>query len=335
MNGNGPDAEVIATPMTSFSNLPNIAILNRIYIGSIQFDVTDAEIQAVFSAFGPVRSVNMMIDTVNKRHKGFGFIEFETPEAAALAQNNMDGSLLAGRQIKVGRPVNFPSDLPPGVPRPFPTRIYVGNVHELIQEEELRTILEAFGKLKHCNLVPDYNTRQHKGYAYVEFEDASSAVSSVQALHGFELAGRHLKVGRTVIGGPIQSGMSSLKDVVTTKPRVPTAVLRAAQQINASIVGPTTLLESTIILIGNLEDYDELASDPQLIDELREDISEECSKYGQVKQCSIALSKTLKEVQATVQFETTEQAQACIKVMDKRWFGGRQLSCISITSDKQ
>lgn len=325
---------VLNTPMTSFLTLPNLAILNRIYVGSIQFDVSEAEIQAVFSAYGPIRSVNMMVDTVNKRHKGYGFVEYETPEAAALAQVGMDSSQLAGRTIKVGRPSNFPTDLPPGVPRPVPSRIYVGNVHELIQEEELKAIFEAFGPLVHCNLVPNPSTRQHKSYAYVEFKEVSHAIAAVAALHGFELAGRALKVGRTVVGGPIPPGMSSLDDLVAAqKPRVPTAVLRAAQQINAAIVGTTAVLPSRTVLLGNLDDYDQVSADPQLLQDLEEDIKEEAGKFGKVLSCKAALRAPIKEVQVTLQYEDPTEAQQCINVMDKRWFGGRQISALPLPDD--
>jgi len=329
-----PQLSVTSTPfMSSFLSLPNLAILNRIYVGSIQFDVSEVELQAIFGAFGPIRSVNMMVDTLAKRHKGYGFIEYETAEAASLAQANMDGSQLAGRAIKVGRPANFPSDLPPGVPKPFSTRIYVANVHELIQEEELKAIFEAFGSLSHCNLLPDTNTRQHKGCAYVEFKAVPHALSAIQALHGFELAGRPLKVGKTIIGGPIPMGMSSLADLISSaqKPRVPSAVLRAAQQINATITGdvPPTLETSTILLC-NLDDYAQASSNASLLQELEEDIREECTKYGSVIAIKAALNPTLREVQCTVQFADSPQASQCFRVMDKRWFGGRQISTLHV-----
>lgn len=301
------ESVVASTPMTSLLSLPNLVVLNRIYIGSIQFDVSEAEIQSIFSVFGPVRNVNMMVDAINKRHKGYGFVEFETPEAAAMAQADMDGSQLAGRAIKVGRPSNFPSDLPPGVPRPLPNRIYVSNVHELISETELRAIFEAFGPLEHCSLIPDANDKRiHKGYAYVEFKVIAHAIAAVQALHGFELAGRQLKVSHTVIGGTIPAGMSSPK---------------------------TTTVQDTItstILLGQLDDYEQVSRDKTLLSELKEDIGEECAKFGTVVAIRAALNAPLRDVQVAVQFASTSEAVRCHKVMDKRWFGGRQINAIFI-----
>jgi len=237
----------------------------------------------------------------------------------------MDGSELAGRQIKVGRPQNFPVDLPPGVPRPFPSRIYVANIHELIQESEIRTIFEAFGPIKHCNLVPDHVTRQHKGYGFVEFEQANNAAEAIQALHDFELAGRQLKVGKTVVGGPIPPGISSLSNepVAPVKPRVPTAVLRAAQQINAALGGPSALT----IILSNLDDYAQAKADLSLLEDLQLDVREECEdKFGAVQDCSVFLDDLKRDVKARITFSDGSAAQEAIRVMDKRWFGGRQIS---------
>jgi poly(U)-binding-splicing factor PUF60 len=43
------------------------------------------------------------------QHKGFAFVEFETPEAAMLAINHMtDPTLGINQNLKVGRPNNAP-----------------------------------------------------------------------------------------------------------------------------------------------------------------------------------------------------------------------------------
>ena len=54
-----------------------------------------------FQAFGPVKSVSLTFDAVTNRHKGFAFLEYETPEAAQLAIEQMNGVVLGGRNIKV------------------------------------------------------------------------------------------------------------------------------------------------------------------------------------------------------------------------------------------
>mmetsp|Transcript_19647 Transcript_19647/g.33371 ORF Transcript_19647/g.33371 Transcript_19647/m.33371 type:complete len:496 (+) Transcript_19647:36-1523(+) len=75
----------------------------RIYIGSIHYDLKEADIITLFSTFGTVTKSEMQIDPMTGKSKGFCFLEF-TEQASADAAMAMDGFELAGRKIKVGRP---------------------------------------------------------------------------------------------------------------------------------------------------------------------------------------------------------------------------------------
>lgn len=43
----------------------------------------------------------MCWDPIAQKHKGFAFVEYEIPEAAQLALEQMNGVMLGGRNIKV------------------------------------------------------------------------------------------------------------------------------------------------------------------------------------------------------------------------------------------
>jgi poly(U)-binding-splicing factor PUF60 len=57
------------------------AQMTRIYVGNVYRELSEAEIQTVFEAFGPVRSCKFIPNPENGvgKHKGFGFIEYYTP----------------------------------------------------------------------------------------------------------------------------------------------------------------------------------------------------------------------------------------------------------------
>lgn len=189
----------------------NLNILSRLYVGSIHFELSDADLKAAFSIFGPVKNISMTIDPETLSHKGFCFVEFETPDGAALALDTMNGGDLGGRSLKVGRPMNFPPDLPPGVPRPLPNRLYIASVRDCVSEADLREVFSAFGTVSSLSLIPDaQNKRRHRGYGYVEYSDSASAKMAMTALKGFQLGGLELRVGRTTVGGPMPGGMSSV-----------------------------------------------------------------------------------------------------------------------------
>jgi hypothetical protein len=73
------------------------AQMTRIYVGNVYRELSEPEIQTVFEAFGPVRSCKFIPNPENGvgKHKGFGFIEYVDPAAAASAVQAMNGFTLA------------------------------------------------------------------------------------------------------------------------------------------------------------------------------------------------------------------------------------------------
>jgi half-pint family poly-U binding splicing factor len=79
-----------------------LVLMCRVYVGSISFELKEDTIRQAFIPFGPIKSINMSWDPVTQKHKGFAFVEYELPEAAQLALDQMNGVMIGGRNIKVG-----------------------------------------------------------------------------------------------------------------------------------------------------------------------------------------------------------------------------------------
>jgi RNA recognition motif-containing protein len=73
----------------------------RLYVGSLPFETTEAELQEAFSACGTVESVKIISDRDTGRSKGFGFVEMTTDLEAQAAIQKMNGASLGSRQIVV------------------------------------------------------------------------------------------------------------------------------------------------------------------------------------------------------------------------------------------
>ncbi len=287
-------AEREGAPAAVAVHRASTAIFSKLYIGSVPFDVSPDDLRAIFSQFGPVDDVSMIMEPVQARHRGYGFVEFDCPEGATLALAAMDGVLVGDRRIKVGRPNNYPSDLPPGVPPPLQSRIYVANIHGAVTEDQFGALVGAIGPTARCQLIAaavqgehDGTPRQtHRGCGYVEYCSAASASLAVELLHDFCLVDRPLKVCRTVFGGPFPrlsdapeggggpagreaqplapaaAGSIPPPRTVSNLPQhqVPTAVWRAAQEISAGL--SVAAREGTVIVLANMEDYAALAGEP-------------------------------------------------------------------------
>jgi len=103
-NNNVPAAENanIVIPPGSDAH-PNAPIpYNRLYIGSLNFNLTDADIRQVFQPFGPVEFVDLHRDQVTGKSKGYCFVQFRFLKDAVVALEKMNNFPLAGRPIKVG-----------------------------------------------------------------------------------------------------------------------------------------------------------------------------------------------------------------------------------------
>ncbi|KAK3742084.1 hypothetical protein QZH41_017543 [Actinostola sp. cb2023] len=78
-----------------------------------------------------------------------------------------------------------------------------------------------------------------------------------------------------------------------------------------------------VVVIRNMFDVNEFEKEPPLILEMRNDLRKECEKYGDVRK--VIVFDRNKEGICSVAFREHESADACITVMNGRWFAGRRL----------
>jgi RNA recognition motif-containing protein len=72
-----------------------------LYVGNLPYQITENELQAVFSAHGTVSSVKIIRDKMTGRSKGFGFVEMPNDAEGQAAVNAVDGQNVNGRPLKV------------------------------------------------------------------------------------------------------------------------------------------------------------------------------------------------------------------------------------------
>jgi RNA recognition motif-containing protein len=75
--------------------------MKKLFVGSISFDSTEDSLKQKFEEIGPVVSAKIIFDRFSGRSKGFGFVEMENEEDAAKAVEQLNGSMLDGREIVV------------------------------------------------------------------------------------------------------------------------------------------------------------------------------------------------------------------------------------------
>lgn len=77
----------------------------RLHVGNLHFDIGAEHVRAIFEPFGEVADVDMPTEPATGRSKGYAFVQFVREQDARVAEEQLNGFDLAGRQMRVG-PVN-------------------------------------------------------------------------------------------------------------------------------------------------------------------------------------------------------------------------------------
>ncbi len=73
----------------------------KLYVGNLPYSVTQQTLEETFGQCGTVDSVNVITDRDTGQSKGFGFIEMSSDSEAQKAIQELNGTSIDGREIKV------------------------------------------------------------------------------------------------------------------------------------------------------------------------------------------------------------------------------------------
>lgn len=73
----------------------------NIYVGNLDYRISEQDLRDVFSEYGEVESVKLVIDRETGKSKGFGFVVMVNPAEATKAIEDLNGALLENREMRV------------------------------------------------------------------------------------------------------------------------------------------------------------------------------------------------------------------------------------------
>uniref|UniRef100_A0A8D3CAQ9 Polyadenylate-binding protein n=1 Tax=Scophthalmus maximus TaxID=52904 RepID=A0A8D3CAQ9_SCOMX len=168
--------------------------VGNIFIKNMDESIDNKALYDTFSAFGNILSCKVVCD--EKGSKGYGFVHFETHEAANRAIDTMNGMLLNDRKVFVGhfksrkeREVEF------GTKAMKFTNVYIKNFGEDYGDEKLKGVFSAFGRTLSVRVMKDERGRS-RGFGFVNYANHEDAQKAVDEMNGKELNGKVLYVGR-------------------------------------------------------------------------------------------------------------------------------------------
>ncbi|XP_074581560.1 uncharacterized protein LOC141838065 [Curcuma longa] len=341
-----------------------------VFAYQLPLKASERDVYEFFSQVGKVRDVRLIMDRNSRRSKGVGYIEFYDVMSVPLAIA-LSGQLLLGQPVMI-KPSEAEKNLVQstatgvGISGVAERKIYVGNLHYNITEEQLRQIFEPFGTLELVQLPLD-ETGQCRGYGFIQFAHLEHA-KAAQSLNGkLDIAGRIIKVsavtdhvsvqetGTTAVdfddedGGGLSLNARSRAMLMQKLDRTGTAssiaeslgvpILNGAVPVQQSLSVPVNglsinpavltvqqvpiMVESTeCLMLTNMFDPS-TETEPDFDLDIKEDVQEECSKYGHVKHIFVDKNSN---GHVYLQFDSVAAASICQRAMQGRWFAGRSVT---------
>lgn len=183
-------------PFQKDARLRKLAPKTNVFVKNLDPNTTSAALQDAFAPFGVIVSCKVADDESGANHRGFGYVNYETPEAAEDAIGKMNGAMLDGRSIFVGHHISKRDRLSKieELKANF-TNLYVKNIAPNVTEAEFQELFAKEGDLVSFSLPLD-DEGHSRGFGFVNYRTHEQAVAAVEALNGFEFYGKKLYASR-------------------------------------------------------------------------------------------------------------------------------------------
>ncbi|KAJ1649931.1 Multiple RNA-binding domain-containing protein 1 [Dispira simplex] len=178
-----------------------------LFVKNISFDTTDQSLRRAFEAIPGLRSALIRRRDDPKRpgatlSMGFGFVEYDSPEAARKALRALQGVVVDGYSLQLklsergqaAEITNSTSAATRAKPKGKKSaKLIIRNVPFEATKRDIRELFGNYGQIKSLRL-PNKFTGGHRGFAFVEFLTAEEATRVMSSLTNTHLYGRHLVI---------------------------------------------------------------------------------------------------------------------------------------------
>ncbi|OIT04185.1 PREDICTED: polyadenylate-binding protein 2-like [Nicotiana attenuata] len=165
----------------------------NIFIKNLDKSIDNKALHDTFSSFGNILSCKIATDS-NGQSKGYGFVQFDSEEAATSAIAKLNGMLINDKQVYVGHFLRK-QERDSAVSKTKFNNVYVKNLAESTTDEELKKTFGEFGNITSAVVMRDADGKS-KCFGFVNFENADDAAKAVEALNGKKFDDKEWYVGK-------------------------------------------------------------------------------------------------------------------------------------------
>ncbi|TKA34157.1 Polyadenylate-binding protein, cytoplasmic and nuclear [Salinomyces thailandicus] len=167
----------------------------NVFIKNLDAAIDNKALHDTFAAFGNILSCKVAQDEMGGS-KGYGFVHYETAEAANSAIKSVNGMLLNEKKVFVGHHIPKKDRMSKfeEMKANF-TNIYVKNIQEDVTDDEFRAVFEKYGEITSASLAHDQEGKS-RGFGFVNYQRHEDASKAVDELNDNDFHGQKLYVGR-------------------------------------------------------------------------------------------------------------------------------------------
>jgi polyadenylate-binding protein len=176
-----------------------------LYVGDLDFSVTESQLYDLFNQAGQVVSVRVCRDMSTRRSLGYGYVNYNNPQDAARALDLLNFTPLNGKTIRV-----MYSHRDPSIRKSGAANIFIKNLDKAIDNKALHDTFSTFGNILSCKIATD-PSGQSKGYGFVQFENDESAQNAIDKLNGMLINDKQVYVGHFLRKQERETVMSKTK----------------------------------------------------------------------------------------------------------------------------
>ncbi|KAJ0804648.1 hypothetical protein HanPI659440_Chr02g0040491 [Helianthus annuus] len=165
----------------------------NIFIKNLDKSIDNKALHDTFSSFGNILSCKIATDGTGQS-KGYGFVQFETEEAAQTAIDKLNGMLINDKQVYVGHFLRK-QERDSSLSNAKFNNVYVKNISESTTDEDLKKIFGEYGTITSAVVMRDADGKS-KCFGFVNFENPDDAANAVEALNGKKIDEKEWYVGK-------------------------------------------------------------------------------------------------------------------------------------------
>ncbi|KAE8840204.1 hypothetical protein CFE70_000093 [Pyrenophora teres f. teres 0-1] len=167
----------------------------NVFIKNLDHAIDNKALHDTFAAFGNILSCKVAQDELGNS-KGYGFVHYETAEAANNAIKHVNGMLLNEKKVFVGHHIPKKERMSKfeEMKANF-TNIYVKNIDLDVSDDDFRDLFEKHGDITSASIARD-DQGKSRGFGFVNYIKHEAASAAVDALNDTDFRGQKLYVGR-------------------------------------------------------------------------------------------------------------------------------------------